>query len=181
MKTRILALGAMLVLTASAVDAQGNRKGKGRDKASVDSVRRTADDKGRRDDRMSDDSSKGRRGGPGGFGSMRGGNVLAGIELSEQQKTQVKAIRESYRPRMQALRDSAKVAHQDKAVTAADTLYRTRTLALMKAERAEIRGVLTAQQHARFDANVRTMEERMSKRSGDRGKGKGRRGGRSDS
>ena len=178
MKTQILALGAMLLLTASVVEAQG-RKPKGRDKASADSVQRSAG-KDRRDDRMSDDDSKGRKVGRGGFGNMgRGPNALAGIELTEQQKSRVKSIRESYRPRMQALRDSAKVAHQDKAVTAADTVYRTRTLALLNAERAEIRTVLTAEQQVRFDANVRRMEERMDKRSGDRGKDKGKKGGRS--
>lgn len=186
MKTGILALGAMLVLTASAIDAQGFGKGKGRGKATADSAVRKGgdDDKGRRgerdvrnDDR--DDDDKGRKGGRA-FGAMgRGGNVLSGIELTEQQKTRVQTIRESYRPRMQALRDSAKVAHQDKAVTAADTVYRTRTVALMRAERAEIRTVLTAEQQVRFDANTRKMDERMSKRFGDRGKGKGKKGGRS--
>ena len=183
MKTRILALGAVLVLTASTMEAQGRGQGKGfgRGKATADSTaRKGGDDKARRDAR-SDEDSNGRDGGRGGFGAMgrNGGYLLSGIELTEQQKTRVKAIRESYRPRMQALRDSAKVAHQDKAVTAADTVYRTRSLALANAERAEIRAVLTPEQHARFDANVRTMDERMSKRFGDRGKGKGKKGDRS--
>ena len=176
MNGRILALGAMLVLTASAIDAQAPRRGKG--KPTADSVRsedakahrgRGHDDDKRRDGKDDDDHR----------GAMNGrgyGMLLNGIELTEAQRTRIQAIREQYRPRFQAIRDTAIALRKDKVQNAADSTIRVRHQNLMKAERAEVRAVLTAAQQTRFDANVQRMEDRMAKRGGGFDRDKRKRG-----
>ena len=176
MNARILALGAVLVLAASTVDAQTPAKGKGgwgKGKPTADSTasKSTASDDDKHGMRMGHDDA--RRAGPG----KGQGYLFAGIDLTDTQKTRIKAIHESYRPRMQAVRDSARVAKQDGVTNAADSTFRLRHEALMTAQRAELRAVLTTEQQARFDVNAKRMEDRMGRRFGVRGQGKGRRGG----
>jgi Spy/CpxP family protein refolding chaperone len=177
MNGRILALGAMLVLTASAVDAQATRRGK--DKATADSsIRgRTEDHRAKRgrghdDDKRGKDDD-GRRGAMNGRGY---GMLLNGIELTDAQKTRIQAIREQYRPRFAAIRDTAIALRKDNVKTAADSTIRVKHQTLVKSERAEVRAVLTTAQQTRFDANVQRMEERMAKREKGFGRDRDKRG-----
>ena len=101
------------------------------------------------------DSLRGHRGGPGG---ARG--ALAGLNLSQTQKDQVKTINKKYAEQFNQLRQ----ANGTNGVQNADAGVRMRTIA--EQERAEIRAVLTPDQRTQFDANVARH----------RGKGKGGRG-----
>ncbi len=180
MNARILALGAMLVLTASALDAQAPKKekgGYGKGKVTADSAARRGAENDRRDGMSNDDND--RRGRKGQMGGRNGGYLLAGIELTDAQKTRIKAIHESYRTRMDALRDSARTANKDGVRNAADSTFRAHTVTLAASERAEIRTVLTGEQQVRFDQNAKRMDDRMAKRYGARGKGNGKKGDRS--
>ena len=177
MNARILALGAVMVLAASAVDAQAPGKGRGgfgKGRPTADSSARKADDKDHDKHHKADKRDDDDRRGMGAFG-RNGGYLFSGIELTDIQKNRIKTIRESYRPRLEALRDSTKTARKDKVETAADTAFRAKTRALVTSERAEIRAVLTAEQQVRYDANAKRMAERM-----DRQRGRGRGGERSN-
>ena len=116
----------------------------------------------------------------------RGGAALRGIELTDAQRTRIRAIHDKYRPQYQALRDqlhaprdSARAARQRGDTAAARaTLARTAPVgdevkALADRERAEVRAVLTAEQQKTFDANVQRMRERLTERREGRGKGRG--------
>ena len=96
---------------------------------------------------------------------MRG--LLRGIELTQAQRDQVKTINEKYRAEFQTLRESlqpdmkaARDARQrgDSAATRAawdrNSAGREKMQALMEKQRADLRGVLTAEQQKTFDANV---------------------------
>lgn len=119
-----------------------------------------------------------RRGGPGGregFGR--------GLNLTDAQKTQIKAIRQKYQPQNEALRTQAKPymeaakAARQKGDTAAfrsnmekahqvmqNASYRTQ-------EQAEIRAVLTPEQQAKFDARAKDRTRGVHKAWGRKGKG----------
>ncbi|HEX2716684.1 MAG TPA: Spy/CpxP family protein refolding chaperone [Gemmatimonadaceae bacterium] len=121
---------------------------------------------------------------------VRGGAVLRGIQLTDAQRTRIRAIHDKYRAQYQPLRDqlrapmdSARAARQRGDTTAAraalarTTPVRNQITALADRERAEIRGVLTAEQQKTFDANVQRMQERMTKQGEGKGHGRGRRNG----
>jgi len=182
MNARILALGAVLVLTASALDAQAPKKGKGgfgRGKVTADSAARRGAEDDRRHGMGDDDYDRRGRKGLLQMGGRNGGYLMSGIELTDAQKTRIKAIHETYRPRMEALRDSARTANKDGVTNAADSTFRAHTVTLAASQRAEIRTVLTTEQQVRFDQNAKRMDDRMAKRFGARGKGKGKKGDRS--
>jgi len=168
MKVSILALGAMLAIGSSVATAQAPAKDK--DKSSEQKR-----DKEKGEKRAQNDDGDDRRGN-GAWGGQR--RLLGGIQLTEAQKTSIKAIHARYEPRMVAIRDSVR-ANREAGVkpVAADPL-RTRAMELAKQERAEIRAVLTAEQQVRFDSNVAKFGDRMDKRRDGRGK-PGERGDRS--
>jgi Spy/CpxP family protein refolding chaperone len=112
---------------------------------------------------------KGRAGGREGRGFGRD------LNLTDAQKTQIKAIRQKYLPQNQALRDRAKpfmeaarTARQKgdsvgfrtnmekaKQVMQSGQSYRTQ-------EQAEIRAILTPEQQAKFDAHQKASAERRA-------------------
>lgn len=95
------------------------------------------------------------RRGPGGRGPVglpgggRGNLALAGIQLNDNEKAAVKTITEKYREELKELRDA-----NQKSTRAQNTQLRAQMQAIMERERAEIRGALTAEHQAQFDANV---------------------------
>jgi hypothetical protein len=116
------------------------------------------------------DSARGRGGrgpdgrGLGGFGPGRGpgrGEVagargaLAGITLNDNEKAAVKTITEKYREELKQLRD----ANQQTAGRPTAE-QRAQLQAIAERERAEIRGALTAEHQAQFDANVAKLRAR---------------------
>ena len=123
------------------------------------------------------------RRGPRAGGEFRGrrgeGREFADLNLTEAQKTQIKAIRDKYKTQFQSLRaqqkplmDAARAARQ-KGDTAAfrSNMQQARQLAqpLRTQEMNEIRNVLTPDQRAKFDARQKEMADRRGKW----GKGKG--------
>ena len=163
MKIRIVALVSMLALGASVATAQAPAKDKSRDKGSEvkgEKGKRGAE-KGRRDDDDNDD--RGRRG----WGSQR--RLMGGIQLTDAQKTSIKAIHTKYAPRMQAIRDTIRTNRKADVSTPAAEAVRTRAVELARQERAEIRAVLTTEQQVRFDQNVAKFEDRSKRERGKRG------------
>ena len=162
---RTLALGAALALSTTVAGAQVS-----------DSARKPvagAKSQGERGQGMA------RRG-----GDRAARALFRGVDLTEAQKEQVKAIAERYQPQRQALakqvrdrRDSEE--RPDSAFLAG---IRTQREQLHARQVAELRAVLTADQRTKFDANVAQLKEREAKRGEKmkdrKGKGEGRRGSR---
>ena len=144
----------------------------------------------RADSARRDGKHNGRRLGARGARGEHGGAALRGIQLTDAQRTQVRAIHDKYRTQYRALRDqlrapmdSARAARQRgdsaaaRAALARTTPVRDQMKALADRERAEIHGVLTAEQQRTFDANAQRMQERMTKQREGKGHGRGRRNG----
>ncbi len=128
----------------------------------------------------------GRRGGPGN-GLARGGAraVLRGIKLNDAEKANLKAVREKYAAQNKALREQFKKSVGDARPARGDTAairalreknapLRDQMTALARAERSDIRAALTPENQAKFDANVKQMEDRLAKRANKAGKAKPR-------
>ena len=128
---------------------------------------------------------RGERGGKGqkarrGHKGQRGMRALfRDIQLTAEQRTQVKAIADRYRPQRETLAQSMKpamtevrAARQRGDSTAARAAFdrtadtRTKLTALRDQELREVRGVLTAAQQTTFDRNVSAMKERMQQHRG---------------
>ena len=162
-----MALGATLIgATATAAVAQDG--GRGHHRGRHDGARGGAADSGHRAARP---------------GPVRA--LLRGIDLSDAQKEQVKAIRERYRPRYHALRDSlrpsaeqARAARQQGDTVAARSAWaqgadeRREMMTLAQREAAEIRGVLTPDQQNTFDRNLAAWREHRRDAMRDHARGK---------
>jgi Spy/CpxP family protein refolding chaperone len=111
----------------------------------------------------------------------RGGEFGRDLNLSEAQKTQIKAIRAKYKPQNEAARtqakpfmDAAKAARQKgDTVAFRSNIEKAREvgLSVRTQETAEIRNVLTAEQRTKFDARQKEMADRRGK-GGHKGWGK---------
>jgi len=124
------------------------------------------------------DSGYDRRGRPDGkFRRGPGGREGFGrdLNLTEAQKTQIKAIRQRYQPQNEALRaqakpfmDAARAARQ-KGDTAAFRSNMEKARQVMQSgqstrtqEQAEIRAILTPEQRTKFDARQKAAAERRA-------------------
>ena len=98
------------------------------------------------------------------------------LNLTDAQKAQVKAIREKYQPQNEALRtqakpfmDAARAARQkgDTAAARSNMLKARQVMqggqSIHTQEMTEVRGILTPDQRAKFDARQKTMSERRAK------------------
>jgi Spy/CpxP family protein refolding chaperone len=122
-------------------------------------------------------AKKGNHAGP---GRRAGGALLRGIQLSDAEKANIKAVNAKYAPQLKALRQQNK--GQEKIARGDTTAMRKRWEAnapqreamkkIMDAERVELRAALSPENQAKFDANAKQMQERFAKRAE---KGKGRR------
>jgi Spy/CpxP family protein refolding chaperone len=134
------------------------------------------------------------RGGRGMNGGGPGRAMLRGISLTDAQKERLRAIDQKYRSEGQAARAAMRPAMEEgraarqrgdsatarRAWQGTDA-QRRQMAALQERRLAEVRGVLTAEQQQRFDANRSEMQARMRERGagGRDGHGRGgRRGGR---
>lgn len=121
-----------------------------------------------------------------GPGRRAGGALLRGIQLSDAEKANLKNVHAKYASQLKALREQykpqGKIAKGDTAAMRqrreAMAPQREQMKKIMEAERADLRSALTAENQAKFDANVKTMQERFAKRA-EKGKGKGKFTGRS--
>jgi periplasmic protein CpxP/Spy len=131
------------------------------------------------------DGAKGRQAGQRG---MRG--LLRGINLTDAEKANLKAVGEKYHGQFATIRQSmrpdfeaARAARQRGDTAAARAAFartadeRAQLQALTNRMHADARAALTAEHRAQFDTNVARMKERMAKRGNGDGFG-GRRGGR---
>jgi Spy/CpxP family protein refolding chaperone len=146
---RTLALGALMVVGVAGVSA-----------AQSTAAPRTRADSGQ---------FRARRG-PGGEGRGFGRD----LNLTEAQKTQIKAIRQKYQPQQQALRaqakpymDAAKAARQKGDTAAARTNFEKarqveQGASFRTQEQAEIRAILTPEQQAKFDAHQKEAANRRA-------------------
>jgi Spy/CpxP family protein refolding chaperone len=154
MSVRTLALGALMLVGAAGVAA----------------AQSTPAPQARPDSAM---HRRGPRAG-GEFRGRRGGrDFFADLNLTDAQKTQIKAIHDKYKTQFQSIRtqqkpliDAARAARQ-KGDTAAfrSNMQKARDLAqpLRTQETNEIRNVLTADQRAKFDARQKEMVNRRGK------------------
>jgi len=101
---------------------------------------------------------------------MAGRAALRGIQLTEAQKTSLKAIHTKYADQMKQLRQANKSQGQKGQRPNADELAKVKSIA--DSERAETRAILTADQQKQFDANVAKLAERKGKGKGHRGFGR---------
>jgi len=109
------------------------------------------------------------------------GRFMKELNLSDAQKNQIKAIHKKYEPQMKQIREQAKAqfgdmrAARQKGDTSAATRakfqqFRERTMAVRQQENSEIRGILTADQRAKWDAAQAQRKQRFEARR----KGEGR-------
>ncbi len=176
---RTLALGALMLVGVGAV-AEAQVSPTPQPRADTGSLRRGTDG---RPDRGMRKSRHGKRGG-------RDFAMARDLNLTEAQRTQIRAIHAKYQPQHRALRDRAR-PFLDAARTARQTWdsagFRTNTerarqvmagnATLRTQEQAEIRAILTAEQRTKFDAHIRQMSERRAKwksEGGRRGPGRAR-------
>ena len=106
--------------------------------------------------------SEGRRG----RGPMARG-LFRGIELTESQRQQLRAIHSKYEPQRKEMRTAMHGVRESGQRPDSVTVQRWRDL--MTRERNEIRGILTAEQRIVFDRNVEAVGDRMRDRGGKRG------------
>ena len=145
-----------------------------------------------RGDRQGQMGARGERGGRGesgrgrhgrrAFGRRGGeGRFIKDLNLTDAQKTKVKAIRDKYRPQFEslrkqqepqfkAMRDAMRTARQ-KGDTASATRakfrsqmeqFRARSQSIRQQEQNEIRGILTSEQRTKWDAAQKKMQERQA-------------------
>lgn len=154
MSVRTLALGALMLAGAAGIAA-----------AQSTAAPQIRSDSGAYRHGPRGGEARGRRG--------PGREFFADLNLTDAQKSQIKVIRDKYKPQRQALRaqekpliDAARAARQ-KGDTAAfrSNIQRARELAqpLRTQEMNEIRAVLTADQRAKLDARVKEGAGRRGK------------------
>ncbi|MGH7720963.1 MAG: Spy/CpxP family protein refolding chaperone, partial [Gemmatimonadaceae bacterium] len=134
---------------------------------------------GERGDRGERRRGEGRRGGPMGMRRHMDQRLFQGVNLTEEQRTQFRAVHERYREQLATLRESARPDMQaarearQKGDTAAARVAFERTSdereqmkALAEKRQGEIRNVLTADQRTVYDRNVQELKQRMERRKG---------------
>ena len=100
---------------------------------------------------------KGKRGGMRGGGPMR---MMKDLNLTEAQKTKIKAITMASQPKMKALRDNKTLAEKDR---------RAAMMKIRKADMVKINAILTPAQRAKMATMQKEMREKMKNRKpGDR-------------
>jgi Spy/CpxP family protein refolding chaperone len=126
-------------------------------------------------ERAGSDSTWKRGRGKGERGMRRGGEMRGAfrdLNLTDAQKTQMKAIRAKYAPQFKPLMESmkpamteARAARQRGDTAAARAAFartadtRGKLEAIRERERNEVRGILTAEQQKTFDANLANRKE----------------------
>lgn len=96
-------------------------------------------------------------GGGGGRGPGRGPNVMTGIELTDAQKTKQTEIMAKYMPDMQKMQADMQAEGADRPA-----LMKKR-MELNEKRNTEVRAILTPEQQAVFDKNVKDAAEARAK------------------
>jgi protein CpxP len=90
-------------------------------------------------------------------GGPRGDRMFEGMNLTNDQRAQIKLIRDRYKLQADSLRMGG---------TAHDSTSRAAIRSLMTQQMSEIRGVLTPDQQKQFDDNLAKVRERHAKQGG---------------
>ncbi|HET6680949.1 MAG TPA: Spy/CpxP family protein refolding chaperone [Gemmatimonadaceae bacterium] len=103
-----------------------------------------------------------------GRGGMMGGasaeRLLAGIDLTADQKAKVEAIEKKFAPKQKEMRDAMMASREKGERPSPEAMAKMRETA--DEQRTELRAVLAAEQQVTFDANVKAMSERRRRPSG---------------
>lgn len=112
------------------------------------------------------------------LGQKIGHQLFKGIQLTDAEKANVRAVRQKYAPRMKALREQFKPQLQQarqarqrgdtaalKNLWAQTAVERDQAKKLLEAERDDLRNALAPEHRAQFDANVTEVEQRVAKRA----------------
>ncbi|HUQ97981.1 MAG TPA: Spy/CpxP family protein refolding chaperone [Gemmatimonadaceae bacterium] len=94
-------------------------------------------------------------------GGGMGGMLLKDIKLTDEQKNQLKTIRERYLPQQMELRRAAQAVGGPP-----DAATRAKMSDLRDKQAAEIRTILTPDQQKTFDHNLHELKEDMDRRNG---------------
>ena len=94
-------------------------------------------------------------------GGGMGGMLMKDIKLTDEQKTQIKTIRERYLPQQMELRKAAQAVGGPP-----DAATRAKMSDLRDKQAAEIRAILTPDQQKTFDNNLHELKEDMDRRNG---------------
>ena len=174
-----LAIMAGAAATAGAQQTTAPKQG---ERAERDSTRRfdrqaRRKDRDDRDDRE-DRDDHGDRGDRGDRGMRAPRALMRGVNLTDAQKSQIRAIHQKYQAQFKSIRDANKPARDEAraarqrgdtaAARAAFEKSRDQFQSLRQQELNEVRGVLTPDQQTTFDANVQRMQTRHE-RHGKRG------------
>jgi Spy/CpxP family protein refolding chaperone len=90
-----------------------------------------------------------------------GGMLLKDIKLTDEQKAQIKTIRERYLPQQMELRKASQAVGGPP-----DAATRAKMSDLRDKQAAEIRAILTSDQQKTFDHNLHELKEDMDRRNG---------------
>ena len=135
--------------------------------------------RGERQGQIQGKARGGMRGQRGELGRRNHGNFIKDLNLTDAQKTRIKAIHDKYQPLQKQLREDARAqfgtmrdARQksDTSAAARDRFraqreqFQTRARALRQQEQNEVRAVLTADQRAKWDAAQKKREDGMKQR-----------------
>ena len=163
--TRI-GLGLALVIGAAGAAAAQSTRPDARPDARPDSARRERAERGDKGDRGGERGM--RRRGPGGPNRA----LLRGINLTDEQKTRLQALRKEQRPEAQKVREQfgavmkeARDARQrGDTATARAKMQEVRTAMAAQRERqvASLRSILTVDQQKQFDANIAAFQKRAA-------------------
>ena len=109
--------------------------------------------------------------------------LLRGIQLSDAEKTSLKAVHEKYATQFKSLRESFKPQRDElraarqrgdtaavKAIWAKSSAQRDQMRALQTQERNDVRGALTAEHQQQFDKNLAQLEQKREQRVGKAGR-----------
>lgn len=104
--------------------------------------------------------------------------LFKGIQLTDAEKANVKAVQQKYASQMKAIREqlkpqiqAARAARQRgdtaalKAMWQKSSAQREQIKTLLESERNDLRAALTPQHQAQFDANVKQLEQRVANRA----------------
>jgi hypothetical protein len=155
---RLIAVAFLGLAVAAATEASAQGRPGGRRGGVADTARMRVRDSIRV---ARGDTGVARRGPAGRPGMMPGRGGLMGIKLNDNEKAAVKTINEKYRAELQQLREANKGTARGQ-----NAQLRTQAQAIAERQQAEIRGALTAEHQAQFDANVAKAKERGAKRQG---------------
>jgi Spy/CpxP family protein refolding chaperone len=122
----------------------------------------------------------GMRGARGQFGRGPGmGHLMRDLNLTDAQKTRIKAIHEKYQPQLKTLNEQGRTEFKairdarqkgDTSAAARQRIqtqreqFRQRVTALRTQEQNEVRAILTAEQRAKWDAAAKERKDRFEKR-----------------